>query len=148
MTDTQFAYTTYIKTTPQKVWDAITNPEFTYQYWVHNNISDWKVGSPWYHLDKKTKTKRVVGEVLESTPPHRLVLTWADPATPTDQSRVTFEIEAVGELVRLNVLHDQLKTSSDMAGKIAIGWPMVLSSMKTFLESGRPLDIMAIKQCA
>ena len=84
MNSPEFVYTTYIRTTPEKLWDAITNPEFTRQYWGgYGNISDWKKGSKWKHVgDDEKHTVRVVGEVLESVPPKLLVLTWADPADP------------------------------------------------------------------
>jgi uncharacterized protein YndB with AHSA1/START domain len=144
MNNNEFVYTTYIRSTPQKVWTAITNPEFTRQYWVHDNISDWKKGSEWKHQGKDGQVK-VVGKVVESIPPKLLVLTWADPANQSDDSQVTFEIEAVADMVRLNVIHGHFKADSTMAGKVAIGWPLVLSSLKSFLESGKALDIWAAK---
>src|SRR5690242_9891889 len=83
----EFVYTTYIRTTPEKVWDAITKPEFARQYWANGNISDWKQGSEWKHVDEKTGKVRIVGKVLESTPPKRLVTSWASPANLSDQSQ-------------------------------------------------------------
>jgi len=145
MTNADFVYTTYIKTTPEKVWTAITNPEFARQYWGHENISDWKKGSEWKHANGKDGEVRVIGKVLESDPPKRLVLTWADPADKADDSRVTFEIDPVGDMVRLNVVHGNFKTGSTMAGKVSMGWPLVLSSMKSFLETGKAIDIMGLK---
>jgi uncharacterized protein YndB with AHSA1/START domain len=147
MSNQDFVYTTYIKTTPEKVWAAITNPEFARQYWVHENISDWKKGSKWKHISQTNKEALIVGQVLESIPPKLLVLTWAAPADPSDDSKVTFEIETIGDMVRLNVLHGNFKPGSIMAAKIAIGWPRVLSSMKSFLETGKALDMGALK-CA
>ncbi len=141
-----FIYTTYIKTTPDKVWSAITNPEFTRQYWVHDNVSDWKVGSTWQHVASEGQI-RIVGQVLESVPPKRLVLSWASPENPSDDSRVTFEIEAIEDMVRLNVMHGNFKAGSTMAGAVVKGWPLVLSSMKSFLETGKAIDIMAVKVC-
>ena len=141
-----FIYTTYIKTTPEKVWAAITNPEFTRQYWGFDNISDWKIGSTWQHVGKEGEV-RIVGKVLESNPPMRLVLSWADPSNLADESRVTFEIEAIEDMVRLNVMHGNFKADSTMAGAVAKGWPLVLSSMKSFLETGKAIDIMAVKTC-
>ncbi len=147
MTNADFIYTTYIKSTPEKVWAAITNPEFTRQYWGHDNISDWKKGSDWKHADGKGGSARIIGKVLESNPPKRLVLTWADPADTADDSKVTFEIDTVQDLVRLNVIHGDFKPGSVMATKVVIGWPLVLSSMKSLLETGKAIDIMALKQC-
>ncbi len=147
MTDTEYIYTIYIKTTPEKLWDAITNPEFTRQYWEHENVSDWKKGSKWQHVTGDGKrTVKLVGEVLESVRPKRLVLTWADPADTSpksEHSRVTFEIESIGGMVRLSVIHGNLKAGSEMARKISSGWPRVLSSMKSFLETGKALDTWA-----
>lgn len=148
MTNTEFNYVTYIKSTPQKVWDAITNPEFTRQYWgEHTNVSDWKVGSPWQHVDTASGQIRVAGEVVECTPPSRLVFTWVSQADATDVSRVTFDIEETADMVCLTVRHDQLRSDTDMGKNISLGWPRVLSSLKSFLETGAPIDIMKMKGC-
>ena len=87
----------------------------------------------------------VIGKVIENSPNKRLVLSWAEPDKISDESQVAFEIEVVGDLVRLDVIHSKL--SDYMAGRISKGWPLVLSSMKSFLESGKPIDILAIKNC-
>ncbi len=141
-----FVYTTYIKTTPDKVWTAITNPEFTRQYWGgHDNVSDWKKGSEWKHALSDGSSVRIVGKVLESNPPKKLVLSWADPADTADDSRVTFDIGMAGDMVRLVVTHDSFKAGSVMPEKIAGGWPLVLSSLKSMLETGKAIDVMAVK---
>ncbi len=138
-----FIYVFYIRTTPERLWEALTNPEFTRQYWGGNaNVSDWKKGAKWQHVDRdENDNVYVVGEVLESLPPKRLVLTWADPDDTADSSRVTFEIEPIEDMVRLNVTHGDFKTGSVMAGKVSGGWPRVLSSLKSFLETGKALNI-------
>lgn len=142
MSNPEQVYTIYIKTTPEKLWEAITNPEFTRQYWAgHDNISEWRKGSPWKHVERGTQAVRIVGEVVESIPHERLVLTWADPSNTSDVSRVTFEIEARSDAVRLNVIHGDFKAGSTMAGKVANGWPRLLSSLKSFLETGNALDV-------
>ncbi len=144
MTNLEFIYTTYIKTTPEKVWAAITNPEFSRQYWGDGIHSDWKKGSKWQHVSTDGRhTVIVTGEVLESVPPKHLVLTWAAPSDLHDDSRVTFEIEAIEDMVRLNVIHSKFKVGSKMAGKVAVGWPRVLSSLKSLLETGKPLNTWA-----
>ena len=145
MTTTEYHYTTYIRSTPEKIWQAITTPEFTQQYWGKANISDWKPGSRWEHRDKEGAAL-VTGIIRECTPPTRLVMTWAAPGDHDDlskHSRVTFEIEAIQDMVRLHVAHDQLIVGSDMLKRISGGWPRVLSSMKSFLETGVPLDAWA-----
>jgi uncharacterized protein YndB with AHSA1/START domain len=139
----EFTYTTYIKTTPEKVWQAITTPEFTRQYWANENISDWKQGSEWKHVDPQSKRTRIVGKVLESNPPKHLVTSWASPSNLTDESRVTYDIIVIGDLVRLDVVHTNLST--EMSRGVSSGWPLVLSSMKSFLETGKPIDIIAVK---
>jgi uncharacterized protein YndB with AHSA1/START domain len=82
---------------------------------------------------------RVVGKVVESVPPKRLVLTWAEPGNESDVSRVTFEIEAVEDEVRLDVIHGDFQPGSEMVRKVSGGWPRVLSSLKSFLETGKSL---------
>ncbi len=141
MTKPTFTYVTYIKSTPEQVWDALTNPEFTRQYWDVEMQSDWKVGSPW-----SAKGSPMSGKILESNPPHRLVYTWMMPDDPTDVSRVSFDIETIGDIadmVCLKVLHDELRADTDMASKISDGWPRVLSSLKTLLETGAPMNSWA-----
>ena len=142
-----YVYVTYIKTTPKKVWDAITVPEFARQYWGHGNISDWKIGSGWEH---KTQDGKVVihGKVLESDPPKRLAVSWSAPdngksGNEANASRAIFDIETVGDMVRLTVTHAGLVKRTDMERGIAIGWPRVLSSLKSFLETGTALDTWA-----
>jgi len=143
MSNPDFVYTTYIQTTPEKLWAAITNPEFSRQYWASGIESDWKKGSAWRHLSDDKQTVRVGGDVLESDPPHRLVMTWAEPADPIDISTVTFAIEAHESMVRLTVTHGGFIADSKMVTKISGGWPRVLSSLKSMLETGKALDTWA-----
>lgn len=142
MTRTEYVYVTYIGTTAQRVWDAIVQPEFTRQYWGHENLSEWQPGSAWKHRDAETGDIKIVGKVVEATPPKRLVMTWAYPQdenNAAEQSRVTFELEPIDSMVRLTVTHDELVPGSNMEKGIKGGWPRVLSSLKTFLETGKPL---------
>ena len=141
-----FVYKTYIRSTPEKTWDAITKPEFTRQYWGEMaNLSDWKQGSEWKHVNKDNETW-IVGQVTESIPPKRLVVTWADPDDLKDVSRVTYEIEPLEEMVCLTVTHDNFIPGSEMAGKVSKGWPHVLSSLKSFLETGKGLKLGCASQ--
>ena len=87
----------------------------------------------------------VEGVILESNPPHRLVLTWFHTDDKDDTSQVVYEIDQLKDMTRLNIIHSGFKTGSVMAGKVAIGWPLVLSNLKTFLETGTAFDIWAWK---
>ena len=146
MTNADLIYTTYIKTTPEKLWEAIINPEFARQYWGDcAAFSDWKKGSKWKLERVGNKTVLHVGEVLECVPPKRLVLSWASPEDLKDVSRVSFDIEPVHDLVRLVVVHGEFKAGSTMSGRVSQGWPLVFSSLKSYLETGTPIDILAIK---
>lgn len=143
----ELIYTSFIKTTPEKCWAAITNPEFSRQYWGgHANRSDWKVGSQWQHEDTNNgNAVRIAGKVLESTPPKKLVVSWHSPDDERDISKLTFEIEPMAAgLVRLHVTHNDFIADSVMAGHVANGWPLVLSSLKTYLETGEGMDVMAV----
>ena len=139
----QFIYVTYISTSPKELWNALIDPKVTAKYWQHENVSDWQPGSKWEHRSADNeRTLRLVGKVIESSPPRRLVLTWAFPADEAreeKQSRVTFEIEPIRGVVRLTVTHDHLEPGSEMLQGITEGWPKVLSSLKSLLEVGRPL---------
>ena len=143
MDQPQYVYVMYISTSPETLWNALLDPKMTAQYWQHKNVSDWKPGSKWEHRACDDKgTLRLVGKVIESSPPRRLVVTWAVPADAAQEekhSRVTFEIEPIGEVVRLTVTHDRLEPGSEMLQAIRKGWPKVLSSLKSLLEVGRPL---------
>ncbi len=142
MSKPSFVYVTYIHSTPEKVWAALTEGDLTKEYWAHRNVSDWNVGSKWEHQRVNDPAKvDVCGTVVESDPPRRLVLTWDHPVA-TGASRVTFEIEVVFEAVRLTVIHDELEPDSEMLRSISQGWPAVLSSLKSFLETGHGLDMV------
>jgi uncharacterized protein YndB with AHSA1/START domain len=134
-----YVYVTYILTTPEKVWEAITDAKISASYWQRENVSDWKVGSPWMHR-LAGKAPDIVGKVVESDPPRRLVTTWASPSDPENldkTSRVAYDIEPFGEKVRLTITHTDLNDQSlkDVSG----GWPAVLSNLKTLLETGRTI---------
>jgi uncharacterized protein YndB with AHSA1/START domain len=135
-------FETYIKTTPERLWEAITDPELRakYSFGVRTD-SDWTPGSPY-----KASVPGVIdiadGENLEVDPPRRLVQSfralWSDDVKRAGTSRVTWEIEPVGSSCRLRVTHDQL--ADDANSELYGGWPMILSGLKTLLETGELLD--------
>jgi uncharacterized protein YndB with AHSA1/START domain len=149
---TSFVYVTYIRSTPEKVFEAITQPEIARRYWGHENVSDWKPGSTWEHVRaNEQRTVNVVGKVVEVTPPTRLVITWASPsqvADPAGYSRVSFDVAPYEDMVRLTVTHDELEAGSGMAKGIQQGWPIVLSSLKSLLETGQGIDVFAKPKAA
>lgn len=149
---TSFVYVTYIRSTPEKVFEAITKPEIARRYWGHENISEWKAGSTWEHVRaNEQRTVELVGEVVEVASPTRLVITWASAsqaADPASYSRVSFDIAAYEEMVRLTVTHDELEVGSGMAQDIQQGWPIVLSSLKSLLETGQGIDVFAKPKAA
>jgi uncharacterized protein YndB with AHSA1/START domain/DNA-binding transcriptional ArsR family regulator len=135
-----FVYVTYIESTPERVWDALTDADLTAKYWGHSNVSDWRVGSTWEHQRTDgSGIADVVGEVVESVARKRLVTTWGSPDEPSEQpSRVTFEIEPYGDFVRLTVTHENLADDAER-DEAASGWAAVLSNLKSFIETGHPL---------
>ena len=144
---TSFVYVTYIRSTPEKVFEAITRPDVARRYWGHENLSDWQAGSAWQHVRANDqRTVNVIGKVVEVVPPTRLVITWASPSRaddPAAYSRVTFDIAPYDGMVRLTVTHDELEAGSGMAKGIQQGWPIVLSSLKSLLETGQGIDVFA-----
>jgi uncharacterized protein YndB with AHSA1/START domain len=132
----------YIKTTPERLWEAITDPELRSQYsfgvWVE---SDWKAGSSYEAVHPAAPTPISAGENLEVEPPRRLVQSfnalWSDDVKAEGTSRVTWEIEPVADSCRLTVTHDQLREGAN--DELYGGWPMILSGLKTLLETGESL---------
>ncbi|MEX0407999.1 SRPBCC family protein [Aquibium sp. LZ166] len=147
-----FVYVTYILSTPQKVFEAITRPDVARRYWGHENVSDWQPGSKWEHVRANDeRTVELVGKVIEVSPPSRLVMSWANASQaddPSSYSRVTFDIVEYDDMVRLTVTHDDLVAGSGMANGVSKGWPVVLSSLKSLLETGRGLDVFAKPKAA
>jgi uncharacterized protein YndB with AHSA1/START domain/DNA-binding transcriptional ArsR family regulator len=138
-------YEIYIRTTPQKLWDAITKPELTKQFFYGSLVkSDWKVGSPVIHADAEGNSL-LEGVVLEADPPRRLVTTFT--ATHSEDlkkdrpSRVTWEIEPRGEVCKLTLVHDDFDHETATYKGVGPGWNPVLSGLKTLLETGQPLVI-------
>jgi len=152
----EFVYTTYIRTTPERLWQALTQPEFTRRWWQTSFETDWEVGSAMTWDNNGIIIADPDQVVLESDPYRRLSYTWHT-FTPelnervrlTDEvfaklagerrSRVAFDIEPVGEMVKLTVVHDDFEPGSTAATMVRNGWPVFLSSLKTLLETGEPL---------
>jgi uncharacterized protein YndB with AHSA1/START domain len=134
-----FVYVTYIQSTPQRVWQALTDADLTAQYWGHSNVSDWQVGSSWEHrrIDG-SNIAEFVGTVLEATPPSRLVVTFGGEQSDGNASRVTFTIEPYQEIVRLTVTHEDLP-DQDAVNAVETGWPAVLANLKSLLETGHAM---------
>lgn len=134
-----YVYATYIRASAEQVWQALTDSDLTARYWGHGSISDWQPGSAW-KLRKAdgSDAVKVVGRVIATEPPTRLVITFDDQpeaATPREPSVVTFLIEPHEEIVRLTVTHENL-ANRDMYGGIARGWPAVFANLKSLLETG------------
>lgn len=136
----RFVYVTYIESTPERVWEALTDADLTAEYWGHQNVSDWRPGSPWAHRRTDgSGVDDVVGQVVEAEPPHRLVMTWTYPADGSRASTVAFTVEPHGSVVKLTVVHDDLLDEDERA-QAAAGWAAVLSNLKSLLETGRVLS--------
>ncbi|MFB6958747.1 ArsR/SmtB family transcription factor [Streptomyces sp. NPDC056309] len=137
-----YVYVIYIESTPETVWDALTDADLTAVYWGHRNVSDWRPGSRWEHVRTDgSGVADVVGAVVEADRPTRLVTTWAAPEDaerPDRHSRVTFDIRPHGDIVRLTVTHEDLNDEDELAD-VSGGWPAVLSNLKSLVETGSPL---------
>jgi uncharacterized protein YndB with AHSA1/START domain len=132
----------YIKTTPERLWEAITDPEIRGRYNFGVGVtSDWTPGSRYESVHPGAGITIAEGENLEVDPPHRLVqtfnATWSDDVKAEGTSRVTWEIEQVADSCRLTVTHDQLREGAN--DELYGGWPMILSGLKTLLETGEDL---------
>lgn len=141
MANATFEYMIFIRATTEQVWLGLLLPRYTRAYWAHENVSDWKPGSPWTH--RRTDADRTVdiqGTVLESQPAKRLVLTWIPPADPTDVSRVTLQLAPEswpnGPWTCLRIVHSDLVADSEMHRSVSHGWPALASGLKTLLETG------------
>ena len=150
---TKFVYVTYIAAAPEAIFEAITRPEIARQYWGHENVSDWMPGSKWEHVRSSDPARpvRIAGNIVECDPPRRMVFSWAafsDYDDAARHSRVAFDLEPYAGMVKLTVTHDELAEGSEMARNISNGWPRVLSSLKSFLETGKALDVFAQPKAA
>jgi uncharacterized protein YndB with AHSA1/START domain len=144
MAESKFAYVIYIRTTPEKLWQALIDPEFTRKYWVETvQESEWKKGSSW---KLKTPDGRVAdsGEVLEFDKPKRLSVTWQHQLSEETRnegfSRLVYELAPEGSSMKLSLSHEIAVADSKLIEGVSGGWPMILSSLKSLLETGKALE--------
>jgi len=142
----EFVYVTYIETTPEKLWEALTSSEFSKRYWFGTELrTDWKIGSPFALVMNGTTTD--VGEILEVDPPRRLSYSFKhvlnDKMRNESATKVVFTIEPHGKLMKLTLTHEGFAEGSKLLDGISKGWPAILSSLKSLLERGTELAIPA-----
>jgi uncharacterized protein YndB with AHSA1/START domain len=141
MARSTFVYVTYIRTTPQKLWSALTHDvEFMKQYWFGTHCqSEWVAGSAWKMISPEGKILDS-GEVLEAEPPRRLVIRWQHENRPElkaeGESRCTLEMEAIGPAVKLSITHTMEREPSKLIEAVSGGWPKIVSNLKSLLETG------------
>ena len=143
---TSFVYVTYIRTTQEKLWAALTTPEFMKKYWFGMNFeTDWRVGSSWRLIFPDGRVADS-GEIVEIEKPRRLVLRWRNQFRPDlheeGDARCVIEIEPAGEIVKLTITHEIDRAGSKLIDAVSIGWPKILSSLKTLLETGTELPAL------
>jgi len=138
-----FVYVTYIRTTPEKLWRALIEPEFTRQFWCETvQDCDWKVGATWKLMIPDGRVGDA-GEVLEFDPPRHLALSWQNQFTELraeGHSRLTYTLEPQQDMVKLTVTHEMPHPDSKFIEKVSGGWPIILSSLKSLLETGESLE--------
>lgn len=135
-----FVYVTFIRTTPEKLWKALTEPSFTRQYWFGTVVEcNWKKGASW-KLVYPDGTTTDTGEVLEVDPPRRIVVRWQNEfraeLKAEGPSRCTFDLEPKGGAVKLTITHEIERPKSELIKAVSVGWPLVLSNLKSLLETG------------
>jgi uncharacterized protein YndB with AHSA1/START domain len=142
MNKPSFVYVIYIASTPEKVFAALTDGAMSERYWDGNRlVSDWTVGAA-FTLKLSRYSWDIVGRVLEVDPPRRLAYTFHPQHSDMKNegpSRVAFEIEPQRDQVKLTIVHDQFEPGSKVVEHVSRGWPLVLSSLKSYLESGKVL---------
>jgi uncharacterized protein YndB with AHSA1/START domain len=139
-----FVYVTYIRTTPERLWQALIEPEFTRQFWCGTTQDcTWQVGASWRLMIPDGRIGDA-GEVIEIDPPRRLVLSWRNEFRPElraeGYSRLTCALEQEGEMVKLTIAHQMDRPESKLIDAVSNGWPLILASLKSLVETGQPLD--------
>src|SRR5271170_3246538 len=132
MASSRFVYVTYIRTTPEKLWKALLEPEFTRRYWCETVLeSTWQPGASWRMMIPDGRVGDS-GEILEIDPPRRLVQTWRNEFKPElhaeGYSRMTYELEKLGESVKLTIIHEMDRPDSKLIDAVSNGWPHILAS--------------------
>jgi uncharacterized protein YndB with AHSA1/START domain len=144
MSKPEFVYVTYIETTPEKLWEALTDGDFTERYWFGVHLrSDWKIGST-FEMVRSDGSVSDAGKVVEVDRPRRLAYTFvnlSDTYKGEPPALATFIIEPFGKLVKLTVTHQGFVEGGKFLDGISRGWPAILSALKSLLETGKPLDI-------
>lgn len=140
MARSTFVYVTYIRTTPTRLWSALTDGEQMKQYWFGMHCeSDWRPGSPWRLLSDDGRVFDE-GAIVEAVPPKRLVIRWRNKVRPElaaeGDSLCTMELEPDGSAVKLTITHAVEREASKLVEAVSGGWPKVLSNLKSLLESG------------
>jgi len=141
MAGSKFVYVTFIRTSPEKLWSALTTPEFIKQYWFDmTHETDWKVGSPWKMLFPDGRVADM-GEIAEFDPPRRLAIRWRNEFRPELKaegwSRCVMELEPADGAVKLTVTHTIELENSKFIEAVSGGWPKILSNLKSLLETGK-----------
>jgi uncharacterized protein YndB with AHSA1/START domain len=140
MARTTFVYVTYIRTTPDKLWSALTDNQFIEQYWFGMRCeSPWTTGSPWKLVSPGGEVFDA-GRIVEADPPRRLVIRWQHQHKPElkaeGDSQCTMELEPAGAVVKLSITHGIEREPSQLIAAVSGGWPKVLSNLKSLLETG------------
>ena len=140
MAKSTFLYVTYIRTTPEALWSALTDADFMTQYWFGTRCeSAWTPGSPWKMVQSDGSISDA-GEIIEASAPWRLVIRWQHQGKPElkaeGESRCTMEIEQTGSAVKLTILHTIEREPSKLIAAVSNGWPKILSNLKSLLENG------------
>jgi uncharacterized protein YndB with AHSA1/START domain len=143
MAESRFVYVTYIRTSPEKLWQALLDPEFTRRYWCETvQECDWKPGSVWRIMIPDGRVADS-GEIIEIEPPRKLVLTWRkefeSEMHDEGYSRLTYELEPINDSVKLTLIHEMDRPDSKLIQAVSGGWPHILASLKSLLETGEPL---------
>jgi len=144
MSKPEFVYVIYIETTPDQLWKALTDGDFTERYWFGVRLrSDWTIGST-FQMEHGDGTISDAGQVVAYDPPKRLAYTFVNLSDEYRDDRpalATFELEPHGRLVKLTLTHAGFAAGGKMLPAVSRGWPAILSSLKSMLETGQPLDI-------